>query len=94
MQITNGVRQHYPFLIFSLATIFKGCLSALIDLHAIICLIQTGMLWWNGVAVFVVVVVLFGFFFIEEKRASPKYNISIDANISIDVQMVNGVKHR
>ena len=32
------------------------------------------------------------FFFIEEKRASPKHICTI--NISIDVQMVNGVKHR
>ena len=66
--------------------------AALKGLHAIICLIQTGILWRNDVAVFVVVVIVFFvFFFIKEKRVSPK-NICI-INISIDVQMVNGVKH-
>ena len=60
--------------------------AALNGLHAIICLIQTGILWWNDVAVFVVV------FFIKEKRASPKHICII--NISIDVQVVNGVKRR
>ena len=45
------------------------------------------------VAVFVVVVIVFFsfFFFIKEKRVSPKHICII--NISIDVQMVNGVKH-
>ena len=42
--------------------------AALKGLHAIICLIQTGILWWNDVAVFVVVVIVFLVFFFHQRK--------------------------
>ena len=48
--------------------------------------------WFARHNLFVVLVVFFVFFFVKEKRASPKHVCII--NISIDVQVVNGVKHQ
>ena len=53
--------------------------AALKGLHAIICLIQTGILWWNDVAVFVVVVVVIAFFvfFFSSKKKGFHQNIYV-----------------
>ena len=44
---------------------WKQQITALEDLLAIMCLMQTGIPWWNGVAVF----------FINKKMASPKRSL-------------------
>ena len=50
------------FLPFDHKRYFEAQTAALEGLHAIICLMQTGIFWWNGVAVF----------FIKEKNGSTK----------------------
>ena len=51
--------------------------AALNGLHAIICLIQTGILWWNDVAFFVVVVVVFFVLFFSSKKRGLYQNIYV-----------------